>query len=490
MRGKFQYRFDRFDRGVNTNVGPYLLEDGFGRDARNVVSTERGSLAKRRGSTVLCSPSEEIKGLAAFDSPAVMIAHSASKLFGIASDGTISTLASGLADSPWSWVAAPSPDLAGYTLYGTSLGLGDVPRRWNGSAGSVVTWTKLDASPMHRANYLLYAGTRMWLAHLSGDGSAVRWSDLGAPCSYPSENITRFDPDDGFNISGLGSVGPYVLVFKPTKIWKIYDLDTSANTPLSRAIGCVSHRSIVETPKGTLWLSRDGVYSTDGSSIAKVSEAINPTLRALPAGTLGNATATYFEGHYLLSCSTSGGRNDITFDLDLETGAWWIHTIPAAQFATWTPSSSTRLYAAKAASTAKVLRCLVDGETQDEGAPFTSYWKSAWHTFGSTNTRKRVRQVHFDGTGRILFRIGRSFAAGTDLVEDIDFAQEDGYFGIDDGGLFGDDDGGYYGGSFELGEVEAYSLGVGRAFSVQLGNATADDFAVHSYTFSVDRRKD
>lgn len=481
MRGKLQYRFDRFDRGVNTNVGPYLLEDGFGRDARNVVSTVRGSLAKRRGSTAFCSPSEEIKGLFAAQSPTKLIAHTASAVLGIATDGTITSLATGLADAQWSWVRAPAISTLG-PFYGCN---GTNSRGWDGSAGALVDWNPFSGATQPK--YLTYAGNRIWCVTVAGD---VRWCAIGNPTSWPSENVTKFDPSDGGDLSGIGTIGPYVLVFKPTKVWKIYDLDTSANTPLSRAVGCVSHRSIVETPKGTLWLSRDGVYSTDGNDVAKVSEAINPTLRALPAGTLGNAAATYFEGHYLLSCSTSGGRNNIVFDLDLETGAWWIHTMAVAQFATWAPSSAMQLYAAKAASTAKVLRCLVDGETTDEGTPFATYWKSAWHTFGSTNTRKRVRQVHFDGSGRVLFRLGKSFNAGSSLEKDIDFAQQDGYFGVDDGGLFGDEDGGYYGGSFELGEVEAFTPGVARAWSVILGNETDDDFSVHSYTFNIDRRKD
>lgn len=490
MRGRQQFRFDDFQRGVNALDAPYLLADGLARDARNVVSTRRGSLAKRRGCTPFCPTTDELTGLWGFQSPQKMVASTTTgKILGIAANGTVTTLKTGVTNTPWCWVAGPALG-DNYPLYGTSLGLTDIPQRWNGVAGSTVNWTKGDGSPMPRALYLLYAGNRMWFAHVSGDGSAVLWSDLGNPTSMPAANITRFDPDDGEYMSGIGTARQYVLVFKPSKSWVIYDLDTSANRVLSKSVGCVSHRSIVETPKGTFWLSRDGVYSTDGNDLTKVSDAITPLLRALPAAGLASASGAFFEDHYLLSASTTGGRNDIVFDLDLQTGAWWVHTMPVAMFAAWAPSTARLLYGAKAASSGAVLRCLVDGVTTDEGQPFSSYWQSSWHTFGSTTNRKRVRQVHFDGTGRVLFRLAKGFSPGAELIRDIDFDTAGGAFGVNDGGLWGVNDGSFWGGDLELGEVECYTPGVARAWSVIVGNDTADDFAIHSYTFNVDQRKD
>ena len=46
------------------------------------------------------------------------------------------------------------------------------------------------------------------------------------------------------------AVGDMILVFKERKTWVIYDFDTGANRQLSESVGCVSHRSIADTPAG------------------------------------------------------------------------------------------------------------------------------------------------------------------------------------------------------------------------------------------------
>jgi hypothetical protein len=74
----------------------------------------------------------------------------------------------------------------------------------------------------------------------------------------------QFDPGDGEQITAIGSVGPYVLVAKPSKLWLIYDLDTLANRPLGKNVGCVAHRSMVETPFGTFFLGKDASTGPTG----------------------------------------------------------------------------------------------------------------------------------------------------------------------------------------------------------------------------------
>lgn len=491
MRGK-PFTFDDFSKGLNLRDAPYLVDSGFGRDGRNVVGTERGALRKRHGSTAFCSPAAEVLGLFACGSVAKLIAStSVGTLLGIAGDGATTTLATTPTPAEdWCWVEAPTSGGQG-PFYGTSLGLSNMPQSWDGVAGSTAAWTFSGGStPVHRALYLTYAGTRVWMAHISGDGSAIRWSEIGDPRTYPAANITRFDPEDGDFLSGIGTVGSYVLVFKPTKTWAVHDLDTSANRPLSRSIGCVSHRSIAETPKGTMWLSREGVYRTNGQGIEKLSDAIDPLLSGLPAGALRKAAACYFDEHYYLAVSTAGGRNDLLLDYDVAQGAWWIHTLAVAQPVVWEPSSGPELYAAKASATPRVLKLFVPGVMMDEGVPFDTYWKSAWHVFKTPYLRKRMRQAHFDGTGRILFRVAKGFTRSDELSRDIDFAQADGFWGVNDGTDWGDNDGGLWGGTLELGEAEAYSQGVSRAWSVVVGNASDDDFRIDQYTLSMTTRKD
>jgi hypothetical protein len=95
-------------------------------------------------------------------------------------------------------------------------------------------------------------------------GSALVFSDLGDPRAWPAANIVLFDPNDGESITGIGECGAGLLVFKPSKAWLVYDLDTGANRPLGAGVGCISHRSIAVTPYGTVWAGVKQVWVSDG----------------------------------------------------------------------------------------------------------------------------------------------------------------------------------------------------------------------------------
>jgi hypothetical protein len=139
---------------------------------------------------------------------------------------------------------------------------------------------------------------------LADPGSAVVASALGNPRDFstPAGWVAEFDPNDGEQISGLGTIGPYVLVFKPSKTWLIYDLDTGANRRIGVNVGCVAHRSAVETPYGTFFLAKDGVYRTDGTALKRVSaDRVTPLIVGMPAGKRDLAAGAFWNGHYYLS---------------------------------------------------------------------------------------------------------------------------------------------------------------------------------------------
>src|SRR6185437_14358646 len=86
--------------------------------------------------------------------------------------------------------------------------------------------------------WMVFAGNRIWMTGVSGDTSAVWFSDIvstgeaggqGDPSAWPKTNVVRFDSSDGYPITGIGTIGPYLLVFKENKMWVVHDLDTGAN---------------------------------------------------------------------------------------------------------------------------------------------------------------------------------------------------------------------------------------------------------------------
>jgi hypothetical protein len=493
MRGQLVSKAD-FHRGVNLGSAPYSLEDGEGRDARNFVSTVRGALRKRDGAQTLATVGTTLTSLFAALNPNFLIGAGGTVLYSISPAGVVTTIKTGMTNANrWEWILAPANGGQG-PLYGMN---GVDNQQWDGVAASTSAWTAATGALPAGAKYLLYHGLRVWAAGMSSyagvsdPGSTVVASNLANPRDWPAANVYQFDPNDGEAISGIGSIGPYVLVFKPSKMWLIYDLDIGANRRIGANVGAVAHRSIVETPFGTFFLGKDRIYRTDGSAVKQVSdERVQPLLDKITAGTRANAAAGFRNGRYYLSIPTSGGANDVTLDHDVQLDSWWPHTLAESQWASWEPSGSSFLYGAKGGS-AIVDRAFVPGELQDNAAPFSCFWNSPFYTFGDPLRKKRIRLLHFDGKGRIQISLARTFAKAAQLVADVNFAAAgDGVYGTNDGNLFGVNDlAGIFGGAVDVAEARVLTPGVARAWSVVVGNTTADQLEIDSINFAITGRK-
>jgi hypothetical protein len=205
---------------------------------------------------------------------------------------------------------------------------------------------------------------------------------------------------------------PVPVGVQAPRSFAVYDDATGANRRVSRYVGAVSHRSIVETPKGTFFLSGDkGVWTTDGNSVTQVSDKITPTLESLVDTAKVNAAGVYFRNHYYLSVCTTGTANNRTLDFDMQLGSWWLHSNGAND------------------ASAKVDKCYTSGTYQDNATTFDSYWVSAWHTFGAPYLKKRIRQIHFDGAGTVDLYAAVNFAAGFNLLRSNVFVTDATTFG-------------------------------------------------------------
>jgi len=235
------------------------------------------------------------------------------------------------------------------------------------------------------------------------------------------ENQQLFDPGDGDVITGIGRVGSNLLVFKKHKVFVVYDLNTGANRRLTTNIGCVSHRSIVETPQGTFFLSDSGVYVTNGSSVQLVSEQITPSLQALTNSS--SAVGVVHDNHYYLSFpdDTTGtvGVDAVApvFDYDLVLKSWWLHNIGFAvtrviyDFTTRFNGAVSELYGA---AYDDIGRLFVPGSYTDFGGAYPWRWAGPWLAPGQARvvypaTRKRLRALRVDGFGRAKLTVDKDF---------------------------------------------------------------------------------
>lgn len=478
-RGK-PFRYADLHGGLNTADAPYLLEGGQARDLLNVVSVARGAIRKRNGSrrltAALPAAAHSLFGVDATATKCLLAGHG-SVLSKVAAGGAVTQLQTGLtAGATWEWVQAPVISGSG-PVYGMN---GVEARYFDGTA--VGAWTAT-AGTLRIGKYLTVAGGRVFIAGVPGFPHSVFTTAVGNPRDLSKGVEVQFDPMDGDAITGIGTVGNYVLVFKRKKVFAIYDTDTGANRRLSDNIGCAAHRTIVETPRGALFLTPDqGVWSTNGDKLEEVSTAVLPTLRAAQAVS-GQACAGHLEGRYFLAFSAAGAANDRVLELDMVRGSWWLHDSRVAQFASWRPGAQLELYGAHPADPA-VDRLYVPGEVLDAAAQFEAYWRSPWLTFNEPYVRKRCRAMHFDGSGKFDVLIAKDFAPVGNTFATVDFTAGDPLFG--GAGAFGG--AGQFGGGAAVEEKKVFTPGLARAWSVEFHAKTSAPFEVDSFTLWMDRR--
>jgi hypothetical protein len=382
--------------------------------------------------------------------------------------------------------------------------------------------------------YMVFFGNRIWMTGIKEDPSAIWFSELvsigegGAqadPSAWPASNVVRFDSSDGYNITGIGTVGPYLLTFKESKTWVIHDINTGANRRLSDTVGCIAPRSIVETNGGTFFLTADqGLYLTEGSKLHEMSYNVKPTILGLNPAQREHAAGAYFNNHYYLSFAAgTSNTNNRTLDYDVQLKSWWLHDLTGNQWTIFEPiTGEISLYTIPPRAKAGVVKAFVPGIYTDSGANYTgneilgAWWISNWEPFAyyvfrhrikAPFLKKRVRAVFFNGSGEIIPIIYRDFTAGgtqepavvgakTQSVPSFPTnfsAGEPVYGNENEEQLFaGELYQGVqmiYGGARSAQAARLYAPGVGFVWSVGFGNNSHEGFEIDSFAYFVQFRK-
>jgi hypothetical protein len=547
MRGT-PFLSEGFVGGLNTVADPYQVEATEARELMNVVSTQRGSIRKRYGSTQVLEtlPPTELNTIFAATISGVpwLIIAGGGKIYSVSAGGVVTEIGKGFSGQPFSIVQAPISKEIGsqgpiYLTNGNNF-----PVYWTG-AGEVQVWrgaasVKIGEQPLIECwetephvpygQYMIFAGNRIWMTGLGGDPSAVWFTEAVSigegggqadPSFWPKTNVVRFDSSDGQPITGIGTVGPYILVFKERKTWVIHNLNTGENRKLADSTGCVAHRSIVESGQGTFFLTADqGVYITDGSKLSEVSYNVRPTVLEINPAQRQNAAGGFFANHYYLSYAAGLSEvNNRTLDYDLQLKSWWLHDLAANRWTTWEPTTgATGLYAtpSKAGVAAGVVKCFVPGIYTDSGQNYTgngtlgAYWIGYWdpfayyvfrHRIKAPMLKKRIRQVWFAGEGQIVPMLFKNFHVGgreekavvdnleisTEAKLPTDFSGASEKFG-EGSGFFGEGEG-IFGGETIVGQARIYAAGVCNVLSVGWGNNSEMGFTIDAFTAMISFRK-
>jgi hypothetical protein len=101
---------------------------------------------------------------------------------------------------------------------------------------------------------------------------------------YAANEGNILDVDEA--ITGGAVAGQNVVVFTSNHVYRLDGIYDSAGggginrVELSRTVGCISHKSIVQTQQGCFWAAKDGFYFTNGYEVLRISEEIPNTYAA------------------------------------------------------------------------------------------------------------------------------------------------------------------------------------------------------------------
>lgn len=503
MRGR-PYIFNNLGGGVNKEAAPYAISESEARNSVNWHTSPSGIIRKRFGSPAFSTPvvggGNSLTSLFALHTTTRwLVGAGGTKLFKINTAGVSADLATGLsANAKWNFVQAPAIGAQG-PLYGVNGS--NTPQQWDGVAASAGNWIKTGVAAVPNGTMIEYHNNRVSIIGVAGTPSRQYLSKLLDPTIWDSPDAITVDYEtsDGQDLTAQGHVGPYMLLFKPRKIYVLTNSDLGSFRSLSSEVGCVANRSVIETPNGTIFLATDGsIYMTDGSSLTDISEGLRPLLRSIPATALTNASAFYKNNSYYLSIAESTTDNTLVLEYDTQTRTWWPHRINTAASTTtgindWAllePSSTATLYGAISGSTApQIAEMFKDNTFQDLGAfNYTCQWDGPWHVFDQPHIDKQVQEIRVDGLGQYNLYTARNFASTLNAEEQTQWEVADPGTTFGGSGTFGG--AGVFGDTPTVIESRFYTPGVARAWSLRFESINNQDCQIYAYTCSIDHRTD
>jgi len=266
----------------------------------------------------------------------------------------------------------------------------------------------------------------------SRDNDMIRWCYPGNPKSWPISYYIQLDQGDGDEITGMGLVRGNLAVFKKTKTYVVRWVGGNTLFTWNRItpdIGCVGQNSIVQFENLLYFAGTKGFYAFDGEAPpVEISAQIRTHFSLMDATfykhafTLVDASKRkiwFFVPFTQSSTALSYINRVYVYDLDLQnwtifepshslrsagklhygfgkrldtleepTGSkeWSYYTGRISDF--YPVYTEDMFFGGLAGQTYKY-----GGVATDDGTPFTSYWKSIWHTFDNPIHNKRIRRV-------------------------------------------------------------------------------------------------
>jgi hypothetical protein len=446
-------QFNSFAGGLNLRDKADVVGDSEAIDLLNVTFTERGAIRQRDGYADLTASSltNRVDSLGLFSTTSGtrhILAGCGTRLEAINTGGSVVASKTGLAGGPYTFArfAAPSTELS-YAGNGS-----DTLQKWDGAAwtsgAATATVNGTAASAMPKAasicvtsNTNRLVATGYGTGTTSGPGgttsnpSRVHFSNVGAPETWETDgssgrgaNFVDLTPGDGEQVMAAVTWRELTFVFKESKFFVFYGESTQSNgTPVfnyravTAGIGLAAKQAVCVARDGVYFMSRQGVYLTNGGEPKLVSDKVKPIwdqnpevyFQSLPMNLAQIALcrlAWHNEQLYLAFPSGTATANDRVLVYDTQHQWWSLYDLPASALISFQRSDQPEFTFGYASGNNRIGR-LVASQTVDLTATvITSRYQSGWGDYGSP-TVKFVRETRMWGTGAMIVNFYTDYRA-------------------------------------------------------------------------------
>jgi hypothetical protein len=437
-------QFNTFAGGLNLRDKSDVVSDSEAIDLLNVTFTERGAVKQRDGYSDLTGSSltNRVDSLGLFSMTSGtrhIIAGCGTRLEAINTSGSIVASQTGLAGGPYTFArfAAPTAELT-YCANGS-----DTLQKWDGSSwtsgAATATVNGTGASAMPKAasicvtsntNRLVATGygtnTTRGPGGTTSNPSRVHFSNVGAPETWETDgsagrgaNFVDLTPGDGEETMACVTWRELTFVFKSSKFFVFYGESTQSNgTPIfnyravNAGIGLAAKQAICVAREGVYFMSRQGVYLTNGDEPKLISDKVKPIwdqnpevyFQSLPLNLAQIALCRltwHNEQLYLAFPSGTASANDRVLVYDTQHQWWSLYDLPASALISFQRSDQPELTFGYSGGNNRIGRLVANQNVDLVSTVITSRYQSGWGDYGTPSV-KFIRENRVWGTGAVI----------------------------------------------------------------------------------------
>jgi hypothetical protein len=397
-------------RGLNNFGAPNLIDNREWADLQNIQFDESGIVRKRMGYEQYSASLTNARGLGSLNTVTldqVLTVDNGTFKYTTGTSWTSNTSVTFTANKETNFTQARE---SVYIWNGTEGG-----SKWDGTnltrpgtmpRASFSVWYKgyqvasgVDTQP-HRVYFSrvsdesIFTNAASTLNNSTEVPGATVFSGTGA--QYIDVNV-----GDGDKVTGLGIFSDILIIFKEFSIYQ-FTLESTGSTvaepnllSITKAAGCISHKSIVPVENDLYFLSREGVRVIGNEAnyfnsirTSLLSQPIQPVIDAMKSSELSQSCGVYYNDEYILTIPDSAGSMNTTIVYNRIFRGWtkWKNT-DADSYLKFVDSSNNVLLLFLDVDGTKVQE-FTPGVYSDDGQPIDSYILSKVFDFGNPDITK------------------------------------------------------------------------------------------------------